>query len=110
MCQKSDGYFQLFLWSYHIRIIVLRHGDNLSRTLQKPSTTASYGKKAANLTLIRSNSLRSDVNFDLIWDKVLNDVNTLQSAQASLPRKVSELDQSIFSLETRLQLMMMHVM
>ena len=54
---------------------VLRHSDNYSRTLQKPSTTASQGKET------------SDENFDLIWDKVLKDANTFQFIQAPLPRK-----------------------
>ena len=54
---------------------VLRHSDNYSRTLQKPSTTASQGKET------------SDENFDLIWDKVLKDANAFQFIQAPLPRK-----------------------
>ena len=39
-------------------------------------------KKSASI-----NSLQSDKNFSLIWDKALKDVNTLQLTEASLPSK-----------------------
>ena len=60
-----------FNYFYRVTILelVLHHSDNYSGILQKPLTTASQGKEVAGLTLVTLNSLRSDENFDLIWDK-----------------------------------------
>ena len=45
--------------------LVLRHSDNLSKTLQKFSLTSCQGKEIADLTLQTINSLRSESEFEL---------------------------------------------
>ena len=62
----------------------LRHSVNVCSTLQ---TTPCQGKEVADLTLVTLNFLRSDENFDLTWNKVLNAANILQLTATSLRRK-----------------------
>ena len=54
-----------FNYCYRVTILqlVLRHSDNLSKTLQKSSLTSCQGKEIADLTLPTINSLRSESEF-----------------------------------------------
>ena len=57
-----------FNYFYGVTIlqIVLRHGDILSKTLQKPSLTSCREKDIVDLTLQAINSLRSESKFELL--------------------------------------------
>ena len=70
-----------YFYEVTILELVLRHSDNLSRTLQKPATTACLDKQFADLTLITLNTLRSDEIFELIWDRVLKDANIFRAVE-----------------------------
>ena len=66
---------------------LLRHTDNLSKTLQSPTLTASEGQKIAELTCKTLLRIRDEKSFDLFWESVLliqesNDIN-----EPELPRK-----------------------
>ena len=67
--------------------LVLRHIDNLSKTLQKSSLTFCQGKEIADLTLQTINSLRSESEFELLCQKTVQQAEVLQVAQPSLPHK-----------------------
>ena len=45
--------------------IILKHSDNLSKTLQSPKLSASEGQQIATMTVKTLQSLRTDSNFDL---------------------------------------------
>ena len=49
---------------------VLRHTDNLSRTLQHVSMSAAEGQKAAAITVTILKSIRNDASFDQFWEVV----------------------------------------
>ena len=71
-----------YFYEVTILELVLRHSDNVSRTLQKPATTACLDKQFADLTLATLNTLRSDEIFELIWDRVLKDANIFRAVES----------------------------
>jgi len=66
--------------------ILLRHTDNLSRTLQKPCS-ASEGQIIADMTKRTLQEMRTDENFVLFWKKVSQMASTLEVSDPVLPRK-----------------------
>ena len=82
-----------FNYFYRVTILqlVLRHfyyiqynyitivfSDNLSKTLQKSSLISCQGKEIADLTLQTVNSLRSESEFELLWQKTLQHTTRYQ--------------------------------
>ena len=76
-----------YFFGISILQILLRHSDNLSKTLQSPKITASEGQKLSNLTVKTLISLRSDTLFNNLWEKLKKEANTLGIEEPSLPRK-----------------------
>ena len=60
-----------FLFGLVLGIRILKHTDNLSKTLQSPELTAADGQKLANLTCQTLEKIRNDECFDLFWDQVM---------------------------------------
>ncbi|XP_074641139.1 zinc finger MYM-type protein 1-like [Tubulanus polymorphus] len=60
-----------FFWGVNLARLVLRHADNLSKTLQNPNLTAAAGQKCAMDTLSTLRAIRTDRDFDLFYDTVL---------------------------------------
>ena len=50
--------------------MLLRHTDNLSRTLQHDHVSAAEGQAIATMTTATLASLGNDEHFDLFWEKV----------------------------------------
>ena len=67
--------------------LILRHTDNLSRGLQKADVSAAEGQKIAGLTVKTLQSLRTDCNFQLFWEKTIRDADRLKVNGPSLPRQ-----------------------
>ena len=76
-----------FLFGLVLGDLILRHSDNLSRTLQKTDISAAEGQEVANLTKRTLQSLRCDSMFDLFWEKITNKGKELQVSDPSLPRQ-----------------------
>ena len=79
--QCFDFFFGLVLGE-----VLLRHTDNLSRTLQK-SCSASEGQIVADMTKRTLFSIRSEQCFDLFWEKVNRMAVDLDVCDPVLPRK-----------------------
>ena len=58
-----------YFYGVTILQLVLRHSDNLSKTLQKFSLTSCLVKEIADLALQTINSLRSESELQLLWKK-----------------------------------------
>lgn len=73
----------------HVNVLqlLLRHSDNLSRTLQNSQMTICQGKDIAGLTTKALQSLWSDVTFPALWDKFLIHAKNYNINEPSLPRK-----------------------
>ena len=66
---------------------ILTHTDNLSKTLQNPSLTASEGYSIAELTCQILERIRSDEAYNLFWGKVLSVQAKLDVSDPIFPRK-----------------------
>ena len=69
--------------------LVLKHSDNLSRTLQHDDISAAEGQEVAALTISTLQSIRSDSMFDLFWEKVqrLREADGVDIDPPVLPRR-----------------------
>lgn len=67
--------------------LLLRHSDNLSRTLQATRMSAAEGQKVAAMTLQTLQSIRSEENFKLFWAKALKVGGDLGVGDPVLPRR-----------------------
>ena len=63
--------------------LVLRHSDN-RKHFKNPSVTFCQEKKIVDLTLQTINSLRSESEFELLWQKTVQQADVLE---ITLPRK-----------------------
>ena len=51
--------------------MLLRHSDNLNKTLQHEKMLAAEGQMIASMTNVTLASLRNDAHYDLFWQKVI---------------------------------------
>ena len=65
---------------------ILKHTDNLSRTLQNGAYSAAEGQIVAELSVRTLQSMRDDNSFALFWAAVLSKSQRLQIAPPQLPR------------------------
>ncbi len=59
-----------YLYGNILGELILRHTDNLSRTLQHKTLSAAEGQQVAQMTLETLKKIRSEESFDLFWEKV----------------------------------------
>lgn len=59
-----------FLFGLVLAERLLQHTDNLSKTLQAPSLTASECQQVADLTSKTLSRMRNSEAFDVFWEKV----------------------------------------
>jgi hypothetical protein len=76
-----------FFFGASLGQLVLRHSDNLSRTLQATSMSAAEGQKIARMTLSTMQSIRSDEMFALFWSSVKKRASDLNINEPDLPRQ-----------------------
>ena len=60
-----------YFYGVTILQLVLGHSDNFSNTIQPSSLTSCQEKKNTDLTLQTINSLRSESEFKLLWQKTI---------------------------------------
>ena len=80
--ETFDFFFGLVLGE-----VLLRHTDNLSRTLQNKKCSAAEGQAVAQMTVKAIQSLRNDSNYDLFWEKVMKMASEVDVEEPKLPRK-----------------------
>ena len=86
---KSEMNTFNYFYGVTISQLVLRHSDNLSKTLLllKSSLTSCEGEEIAGLTMQTKNSLPSESEFELLWQKMVQQTEILEITQPSLLRK-----------------------
>ena len=67
--------------------LILKHTDNLSKTLQNPKLTAVDTDSVAVLTCSTLEQIRKDESFDLFWEKLMLMQEKLDIGLPILPRK-----------------------
>ena len=80
--EKFDFFFGL-----HLGNLLLRHSDNLSRTLQSSELSAAGGQEIAKQVVLTLNDMENNEKFKLFWEKVKNDAKNKNVGEAVLPRK-----------------------
>ena len=76
-----------FLFGVSLGSLLLRHTDNLSKSLQKKSLSAAEGQRLASLTLDVLKSLRDEGNFKSFYARIVQDQVRFQIDGPTLPRK-----------------------
>ena len=83
-----ESQMQLFHFFFGLVLgeILLRHADNLSKTLQK-NCSASEGQRVAAMTKKTLQQIRSEESFDLFWEKVNTMARNVDVSEPALPRR-----------------------
>ena len=76
-----------FYFSLTLAEMILRHTDNLSKTLQNPELASIQAHEIAMLTVKILQSIHTEANFDLFWEKVELERKQLGAGDPCLPRK-----------------------
>ena len=76
-----------FLFGVCLGSLILRHSDNLSKTLQHKTLSAAEGQHIAKLTVGVLQSIRSDEHFGTFYQRVIQDQSRFGVADPRLPRK-----------------------
>ena len=78
-----------FYWVINLGELLLRHADNLSKTLQNPKLSAASGQEITSKTVETLQHIRNERDFHLFYDMVLKHKEHLgdRVAQPKLPRK-----------------------
>ena len=84
--EAQMGKFE-FLFGVVLGARVLKHTDNLSKTLQSPSLTAAEGQKLADLTCQTLEKIRNDESFDLFWQRIVLFQQDLEVNEPAIPRR-----------------------
>ena len=66
--------------------MVLKHTDNLSRTLQHKTMSTAGGQRVAQMTVQTLQSIQNDKYHHFSWEKVSLIANFLQVDELQLPR------------------------
>ena len=76
-----------FFFGVSLGELLLKHSDNLSKTLQASSMSAAEGQKVADMTISTLQSIRSDENFQLFWSLINKKASSLDIDEPVLPRQ-----------------------
>ena len=76
-----------FLFGVMLGELILRHTDNLSRTLQHKAFSAAEGQETARMTVDTLKSIRDEKMFDLFWSKVSSRAESLDVEEPQLPHR-----------------------
>ena len=75
-----------FFYGIHLGVLILSHSDNLSKTLQRKDISASEGQAVTEMTVKTLQSVRSEKNFKLFWQKVTRLSESVDICEPQLPR------------------------
>ncbi len=76
-----------FFFGVSLGELLLKHSDNLSKTLQASSMSAAEGQKIADMTVRTLQSIRSDENFLLFWKSINQKAKDHGIDEPVLPRR-----------------------
>ena len=79
-----------YLYGVMLGLLILKHSDNLSRSLQKTDISASEGQEIASFTVKTLKLMRNEEHFRLFWLKVTQSAEKLNIQDAFLPRRIKK--------------------
>ncbi len=76
-----------YFFGISLGLLILRHTDNLSRTMQKVDMSAAEGQAVTGMTVSTLRSMRNDAGFDQSWQKTTASAKNLDVNESVLPRR-----------------------
>lgn len=76
-----------FYYAASLAEMILRHTDNLSKTLQRNDISAAEGQKVAQQVRQTLQSLRGEIHVSKFWKSITAKANSLDVSEPTLPRK-----------------------
>ena len=76
-----------FYFGVSLGLLILRHTDNLSRTMQKAEMSAAEGQEVMHSTLSTLQSIRDGSCLSQFWKRICASSNELNIEKPSLPRR-----------------------
>ena len=98
-----------FLVGISLGNLLLRHTDNLSKTLQQKSLSAAEGQRLAKLTLYVLQSLRDEDHFKNFYAQVLLDQVPFKVDAPTLPRKRKAPNDSRLALQMVISILLLKI-
>ena len=77
----------VYVYGVYLGELILRHSDNLSKTLQSPTLVGVQEQDCANMRVKVLETLRNENNFNLFWDNVTVKAESFEVDEPKLPRK-----------------------
>ena len=74
-----------FYFSSSLALLILRHADNLSKSLQKKDMSAAEGQIIAAMTNSTLKTMRNDDGFNCFWQRVTTMAKKLEIPDPELP-------------------------
>ena len=78
-----------YFFAVKLGALLLKHSDNLSKTLQKTRLSAGEAQSIASFTVATLEKMRSDDSFMLFWQSCNTEAKELKVGEPVLPRKRS---------------------
>ena len=66
-----------FFFGVSLGLLILKHTDNLSRTLQRGDMSAAEGQEVMHSTLTTLQSIRADSSFESFWERLCSSADEL---------------------------------
>ena len=79
-----------FYFGVHLAELILKHTDNLSKSLQSTSMSAIEGANMASMTVKTLQVIRSDKHYDAFWEQDLDVDEPKLPRKRKVPRKLDE--------------------
>ena len=76
-----------YYFGVNLGSLLLKHSDNLSKTLQKIKLSAAESQSVASLTVKTLEKMRTDDSYHLFWERCNKEAKTLEIGEEVLPRK-----------------------
>ena len=76
-----------YYFGVKLGFLLLKHSDNLSKTLQKTKLSAAEGQSVASLRGKTSGKTRTDDSYHLSWERCNNEAKDLEIGKAEFPKK-----------------------
>ena len=76
-----------FFFGVSLGLLILKHTDNLSRTLQRGDMSAAEGQEVMHSTITTLQPMRADSSFESFWERLCSSADELDVQKPALSRR-----------------------
>ena len=76
-----------YFFGTSLGVLLMKHSDNLSKTLQHTFMSAVEGQSVCAMTVATMRVMRSDEQFEMFWNLINLKAKALELSEPLLPRK-----------------------